>query len=285
MTRMLLGLLAGLVLATAAEANKPVCAFSSDGAPAWVTCGTISGDASDAQLEAAAARSRASGFRWVVQIGYYAHPLDHAGDVSAAVRARFDRFDLWRFVEATSYGEEWHEQCLGGAFFYAPMWIPAWSPACGALVEQWLGVQHARMRAVTGKPVLWITGMVAPGRLVPASTDLVAVDYYPQDGQPFAAIEPVFVQSAQYTDLPLALVMRWFRNTGPYQGPAWHAASAAPLDEWAAGYARLATHPRVFALFGFLWQSRPWAQLVGLADMPATRAAVETALRARGIIR
>ena len=285
MSRAIVAVLGLLAWATTAHAQKPVCAFSSDGAPGWVLCGTISGDATDAELARAAERSRASGFQWIVQIGYNSPVLQHAGDVSAAVKARFDRFGLWPFVAATAYGEEWHEHCLGGAFFAAPLWIPAWSPACGDLVVQWLSVQHARMKAVTGKPVLWITGTVAPGRLVPTSTDFVAVDYYPQDGQPFAAIEPVFVMAEQYTDLPLVLVMRWFKNTGPYQGPLWHTGAADPLDEWAAGYARLAQHPRVVALMGFLWQSRPWAQLVGLEDMPATHAAVVAALRARGIIR
>lgn len=42
---------------------KPIGAFSSEGAPDWVSFGAISGDASPAQMEAAAARSRATGLR------------------------------------------------------------------------------------------------------------------------------------------------------------------------------------------------------------------------------
>lgn len=265
-----------LVASSAFAQTKPIGAFSSDGAPGWITFGTISGESSDAEILAAARRSQATGFQWIVQIGYHAHPLADAGDVAAAVRARFDRVGLWPFVVATTYGEEWHERCLGGEFAY--LGIPAWSPACGDLVVQWFSVQHARVKAATGKPVMWITGMVVPGRLVPSSTDYVAIDYYPADGQDFSAVLPVYALAERHTALPIVAVARWFKSTGPFQGPAWQLSAGEPPAAWAQAYAELLTHPRVVALLGFLWASRPYAELVGLADMPAQLAAVKKAL-------
>ena len=158
MTIMRTGLItAAAVLAAAlayGQPRKPVCAYSSEGAPAWVQCGAISADASDDQLRDAQKRSAATGFTWIVEMGFTSPVLADAGAVAAAYRERFERFGVWPYVVATTWGEEWHERCLGGEFYEAPLFIPAGSPACGELVVQWLSVQHARMKTVTGKPVL-----------------------------------------------------------------------------------------------------------------------------------
>ena len=73
-------------------------------------------------------------------------------------------------------------------------------------------------------------------------------------------------------------IARWCKATGPAQGVRWRETSVDPTDNWAAGYAWLLARPAWVALIGFLWESRPGADLVGLQDMPQARAAVERAL-------
>jgi len=276
---MLRGLLLVLVCASAASAQpKPVCAFQPDAdVPAWISCGSISGDASYDDMVEAATQSRLTGFRWVLQMGYSALPTAPAGPVAALAMFKAQDAGLWPYVVAVNYGEEWYERFFAGEF---TSYGCAPSVAeCLPIIHDWMGRQHAAIKAVTGKPVIWLTGMVIPGRLVPAHTDLVAIDYYPRDGQSFAeSVDPVVHAALIQTDLPLVLIPRWFKNTGPYQGAHWQAGAQEPLAAWADGYARWLTHPRVVALWGFLWASRPYADLVGLRDMPAYQAAVKRSL-------
>lgn len=268
-----------LVASSAFAQTKPIGAYSPDGTPAWITFGTISGDESDAAFLAAAARSRATGFAWIVQLGFAASPVQPAAEIAAFVRARLERTGLWPYVVAVAYGEEWHERCLQGEF--SRFGLTAWHPSCGSVVEAWMGLQHQAVKAQMGKPVIWVTGMVHPSRPVPAFTDYVAIDYYPADGQDFAAIVPVYAMAEQYTTLPIIAIARWFKSTGPFQGPLWQLSASEPPAAWAQAYAELLTHPRVAALLGFLWASRPHAELVGLADMPSQLAAVKQALGVR----
>lgn len=269
---------AAMLAATVLYAQpKPVGAYSPEGAPAWVTFGTIPSWADDAAVRRAVAQSAATGFKWIVQFGFDVSADTSVSAVAPAQKARLERLGLWPHVVAVDWSEEWYERCLGGEFFER-FHIPAGSPLCGPAIESWLGAQHASLKRITGKPVIWVTGMVVPGRLVPANTDYVAVDYYPQDGQPIEAIAPVVLAAEQHTTLPLIIVARWFRNTGPYQGPSWNSGDEEPPASWADGYATVLARPRWFAMIGFLWNSRPWAELVGLADMPTFQAAVKRSL-------
>lgn len=258
---------------------SPVCAFSPEGAPAWITCGSLDADASDAALRDAAARSRATGFTWVLQIGHHVAPHLPAGPVAARARQRAEAAGLWPHVAAVTYGEEWHERCFFGEF--AAYGLTANAPECPAQVVGWMSQQHAAVKAATDKPIVWITHFVHPTRPVPAHTAYVALDPYPTDDQDFAFVEWLLALSADSTDLPLVIIPRWFQATGPFQGRRWQDASRPPSQAVIDGYARWARHPRVVALWGFLWASRPYADLVGLADMPATRAAVERSLGVR----
>lgn len=145
-----------------------------------------------------------------------------------------------------------------------------------------LGLQHARARAATGKPVIWVTTAVHVTRPVPANTDYVALDPYPRDGTRFADVaEPILLHAEVATHLPLVLIPRWFSTAGPFQGDEWRTFASAPTQDMVDGYARIFARPRWVAMVGFLWQSRPTADLVGLADMPHVRAMVERALRLR----
>lgn len=282
MTRILVAVAVVLGLASAVEA-KPVCAYSPAGMPAWVNCGMLSADASDADVAAALARSRASNFAWVLQLGHHIPATTLAEEVAAPVRARFERLGLWPYVVAVTWGEEWHERCLVGEF--ADLGLTPWHPSCGPVVEAWLGRQQAQVRAVTGKPVIWITGMVSASRPVPAASDFVGIDLYPVDGQSFASLAPDLLANETATSLPLIIIPRWFQMTGQFQGPGWALMSAPPDPAWMDGYAAILARPRWVAMIGFLGASRPYAELVGLVDLPGTLAAVESSLRSRGIIR
>lgn len=255
---------------------KPIGAFSPDGAPAWVTFGGLNAGASDAELRAAAGRSRATGFQWVLQIGYGVPAETDAGGVAALARSRAEAAGVWPYVLAVTYGEEWHERCLAGEFAY--LGLTAWHPECGSQVVAWMSRQHEAVKAATDRPVVWITGVVHPTRAVPAFTDYVAVDSYPQDGQGFDAVSPVFLDAERYTALPLVIIPRWFKATGPKQGPHWQQGSQDPRVEWMDQYAALLRRPRWVAMWGFLGADRPQADLVGLWSMPAVRAAVAHSL-------
>lgn len=210
-------------------------------------------------------------------MGFDCPAITPAGAIAAAVRARLEALDFWPWVVAVTWGEEWYERWHADEF--APLGLPASHPDGLTVIRDWSGRQHRAVQQSTGLPVIWVTGLVHGPRAVPASTDFVALDAYPVDGHTFAeSVMPAYALAAESTRLPLVAVPRWFRATGPYQGPHWRAAALEPSADVIAGYAAVAAHPRVVAVWGFLWESRPYAELVGLADMPATAAAVAASL-------
>ena len=264
-----------IVLGSVSAAHaKPVCAFSPQDAPAWIACGSLSAYASEAEMRTAAKRSRDTGFTWVLQIGHWERPDAPAYHVALAAKARAEAAGLWPYVVAVTYSEEWHERCFYGEF--AAYGLTANHPACPAQVYGWMSQQHAAVKAATDKPIVWVTHFVHPTRPVPQHTDYVALNPYPVDGQGFEFVEWLIEISVDSTELPLVLVPRWFKTTGPAQGPRWEDASRDPVVF--DGYARWLQHPRVVALWGFLWASRPEADLVGMADMPEARRALERSL-------
>lgn len=276
-------LLACLVLSVvpAFAQPKPIGAFSSEGAPDWVTFGALSGDASPAQMEAAASRSRATGFRWVLQLGYSALPLQPAEHGAAWGVYNAKASGLWPYVIAVTYGEEWHERFYANEF--AALGFPATRQDGPEQVRAWMSRQHCALKAysVGTVPIAWITGAVTAVRAVPDCTDVVAVEAYVPDGATFASLEPVLAEAEAATTLPLVIIPRWFRMTGPFQGPGWETAKHAPTKDMVDGAVRVLQRPRWIALWGFLWGSRPTADLTGLADMPQVRRWLETALGVR----
>lgn len=230
-----------------------------------------------AELIAAAERSRLTGFTWVLQIGHHEPAEAPAGPIAALARTRAEAAGLWPYVIGVTYGEEWHERCRAGKFAY--LGLTEGHPACGSIVYDYLSRQIAAVDAVTGGlPVLWITHLVYPGAPVPVGVDYVGLDPYPVDGESWQDFEPLLLISEHWTPLPLVLVPRWFRATGPFQGEDWRKAKRPVSAEIIDGYARFAARPSVVAVLGFLWASRPYADLVGLADLPSTRAAVARSL-------
>ncbi len=260
-----------------AQLAKPVGAYSAEGAPGWIGFGMLDGAASDAEFLAAAERSRRTGFRWVVQVGAHEPVEVPAEGVALVVRDKLARAGLGPYMLGSSYGEEWHERCLQGEFAY--LGLTAHHPECGVQVYQWFSQQHARMKAVLGLPVFWVTSLVHPTRPVPTSTDFVGIDFYPQDGQRWDAVVPVLLGAEQYTTLPLVRIERGFSSTGPKQGPLWGLSQAPPDPAWlTAAVAFVQQRPRWVALLCFLWQSRPTADLRGLVELPEARAALERAV-------
>lgn len=256
---------------------KPIGAFSPTGAPAWISFGSIPSHAPDAAILAARDRSRATGFRWIVQMGFDCPAITPAGAMAATARARLEALGLWPHVVAVTWGEEWYERWYADEF--AGLGLPASHPDGLEVIRGWSGRQHAAVQQATGLPVIWVTGLAHGPRAVPAATDFVALDAYPADGLTFAeSVTPSYIMTADATRLPIVSIPRWFRATGPYQGPHWRTASLEPSADVVAGYAAIAAHPRIVAVWGFLWESRPYAELVGLADMPATAAAVSASL-------
>lgn len=276
-------LLACLVLSVvpAFAQPKPIGAFSSEGAPPWVSFGALSGDASYDDMVAAAERSRRTGFGWVLQLGYSALPLQPAEHGAAFAIYRAKDAGLWPYVIAVTYGEEWYERFYAGEF--APYGFPATRPDGPEQVRAWMSRQQCALKtySVGDVPIVWITGAVTAVRAVPDCTDVVAVEAYVPDGATFASIEPVLAEAETATTLPLAIIPRWFASKGPFQGPHWQMTKHAPTRDMVEGAVRVLRRPRWIAMWGFLWASRPYAELTGLADMPQVRHWLEAALGVR----
>lgn len=261
---------AAVMAATAAygQTEKPVCGFSPEGGPAWMTCGFVDAEAPDSYLRQFVAPC-AAGYRLVAQVAYHHPPIDPAGPLAAAALAKFQRLGLAGCVVAQTIGEEWYERFYADEF--ARWGFPATREDGPRQIHAWMGRQHEAAKAANGWPVIWLTGIVYGERAVPASTDYVMLDPYPADGQTFAAsVAPIFLYAEQATALPLIATCRWFANVGPKQGPIWRTGAMLPTMEMIEGCAAIARRPRYVAMVGFLWASRPAADLIGLADMPAT---------------
>lgn len=270
----------GVLAASVADAQTKPIGLYDCGAnpPAWVSVCTIADTEPDTHFVAARQMSERRGTLWLLQLGYHEPVAVHLGAHAARVRARLDASGLWPHVAAVAVGEEWYEHLHAGTF--TPLGYPPHHPGGPEAVYAWLSVQHAAVRATVGRPIAWITTAVTPGRRVPLFTDVVGLDAYPLDGQPFgAAVGPALLAAERHTALPLFVIPRWFRTSGPAQGLGWSWMSAPPSRETLEGYAQILARPRWIAMVGFTGRSRPWADLVGLMDMPATLAAVEQIVR------
>jgi hypothetical protein len=259
-----------LVLFTTAQAEagpKPVCFYSSIGAPADVICGSIGDMASDQAIEDAYQRSVTTGFRWILQMGDSDDPTIPAEKIALRDLKRF--WKLMPYIEAVTYGQEWYEQCTAGV--YSRYGLTPDNPLRNFIIYTWLGMQHAAVKKVMNRPVIWITTAVYSEQPVPLNTDIVSVDIYVQDGETTDWAEFVLRYAEIATDLPLVVTPRFFKNTGPKQGPGWTLASQDPTKEMVDMYLRIFMRKRYIAMWAFLWQSRPYADLVGLEDMPAIR--------------
>lgn len=217
---------------------------------------------------------RRPGFGLVVQIGFHESPLEPAGVVALRARRTLEAAGLWNDVLAFCYGEEWYARFDAGAF--AAYGLPAGHPEGVHIIRDYVGRQQIEIVQATGRPIVWVTPEVTAERQPPPATTYVAIDRYPVDGEAPEAYGAALIANERATSLPLVLIPRWFRSTGPQQGPAWQLASEEPSRSTIEIAARVLARPRWVAAVGFLWTSRPHAELVGLADMPATRAAVES---------
>lgn len=285
MFRLLVRVLACALVAAPAEAQpKPVGAFSPDGSsPDWVTFGSIQASETDATLTAAAKRSRATGFQWILHLGYDVAPHVPAGPVAAASRARLERLGLWPHIAAVNYGEEYYEALWSGSYanYGLSTATDAGAWAAVRVVRDWMAIQQTAVAVVTGKPVIWITTLVnnetrwGPWyyRPVPAGAGMVAVDAYQLPWQDFDRdVLPILLHAETQTALPLVVIPQWFSGQG------W----ARPTRLATERYAEILRRPRWVAMWGFLWASRPWSGLVGLDALPDVLAEVWSSLGGSG---
>lgn len=268
-------------LASLAEAQplKPVCAYSPAGAPSWVTCGSLASFASNAEVIEARDRCRTTGFRWIVQAGFDVSPLEPMAPYGAALRARYDALGFTPCVVGVTYGEEWYERWEANHF--AAYGFPSTLPESVAIpvIEAWTGQQMAALEAALGVPSLWVTALAGAIRPVPNAADFIALEAYVPAGQTWAtSADAVLRYAVETTAKPIVIVPQWFQAVGPQQPDVLR---AGPTAEAIAGTAAWLAHPRVVALWGFLWQSRPHADLVGLADLPEAASAVARSLGVR----
>lgn len=270
-------LVVAVASAASAQPVKPVGAFSPEGAPSWVSFGGLPDWATDAEVGAAVTRC-GSGFRWILQMGYALDPHEPVRDHAVGVKARMDRLGLSPCIVATTVGEEWYERFQHGHFaaygLPRPVTDAEWTAGVG-LIHAWRGMQHADVRAVTGWPVIWLTNVANNDpvfgarwwRPVPAFTDYVAIDAYVWRGQTFDAdVLPILRHAERTIPQPLVMIPQWVAM------PGFEAPEPARYAEVFLG------SPRWVASWGFLWASRPWQGLVGLADLPGERLALERAL-------
>lgn len=269
---LLIGLLLCTTVLAEAQSSKPVCGFSPQNAPAWMRCGSIYIGYTDQELRDAALRSEQTGFKWILQMGHHEDPRIPAEQLLPGMLAKIQRAGLLPHIIAISWGEEWNERCLIGDFL--PIGIHP--SMCYDVVYTWLGRQNAEVKkAFPAIPTLWVTHLVDPQRRVPQNIDLIALDPYPSDNQTFQMFETLLHVSAYYARKPLVLIPRWFKATGPFQGSEWQQYSRDPSRDIIDGYKRWMQRDDVVGMWGFLWGSRPTAQLVGLDAMPTVRQYVE----------
>lgn len=259
-----------LSLASVADAQtKPMGLYDcGHNPPAWVSVCTIADTEPDENFIAARRLSERRGIVWLLQLGYHEDPRTAIGPHAARVRDRLLATGLRPHMVAQSVGEEWYEHWKTGTF--ARFGLNSDNPAGMFIIRDWLGRQHLAAKAVLGLPVVWITGAVHAWHPVPPNTDLVALDPYVTPGETFAtAVAPVLAVSEQSTHLPLVLIAQWFHAEG----------YARPRAEDVAAYLAWLARPRWVALLGFTGRSRPWAGIVGLADLPDIQTAVEQIVR------
>lgn len=277
---MLAALCVGLLASGAQAAPLGLFGTACITAP-WATFGSV---AEWDDFAAAAQCSRATGKRWVVQL----YGPDAATDLRAHVTAVHQQAvaaGLAPYVLAVTYREEWFESLRHGLLRTHPV-FGVYEPdslAGIAAIRDHLTAAHAAIHERwPGVPVGWITTFVNPSRAygdalfapLPGGVDVLVLDPYATATQTFDDWPGlVFAHAVNVTTLPIAVVPQWFAAPGT---------TFAPRPDLTAGYAQWLRHPRVVAGWGFAWAGG--AGLLGLQDLPALRASIETAFRAAALI-
>lgn len=278
MTRILV--LFFVLLASVAHAQtKPIGLFgvSCEDRPAWASFGHL---AEWDDFARAAECSRQTGMQWAVFL------FDAERAHVDAVRTRAHLTGLAPHVLALAYREEPYQhlrlgldppptlqdalQAAHGADMVTRLHMVRdhWSAAHGAIRAAWPGPHIAFITPWVNDSLAFGEPLYSP---LPSGAGVLVLDPYAMDSQRFADWPEIVIQYAvNTTTLPIALVPQWFTQPGT--------TIATPRD-FAADYRRWLRHPRIVALWGFLWASRPG--LVGLRDLPALRSSVELTLGVR----
>ena len=281
MRKAIAGVIVGLfLLAVPAQArpSKPIGLFGVDctDRPTWASFGHL---AEWDDFQAAADCSRRTGMTWVVFL-FEAHS-DHV----EAVRTRARETGLAPYVLALSYREEPYQHVRLGLSLPRRLEDQLAARPDADIVtrlnivrDHW-SAAHETIRHVWPGPLVvfvtpWINDSLHYGEPLysplPDGVDVLALDPYAMDAQRFADWQEIVIRYAiQTTTLPIALVPQWFTQPGT--------TIAQPRD-FTADYFRWLQHPRIVALWGFLWSSRG-PGLVGLKDLPALRVSVEARMQ------
>jgi hypothetical protein len=268
-----------LGLAAETHAQKPIGLFDHEcDVPAWASFGQL---AEWDDFAVAADCSRRTGRTWVLVL-FHADSYHVSG-----VRTRALETGLAPYILALTYREEPYQHLrLNLSLPLALEDRLAAQPEADMatrlnIVRDHWSEAHAMIKAVWPGPILafitpWTNDSLAYGEPLysplPDGVDVLVLDPYATDGMPFTAWPEVVIQYAvQTTTLPIALVPQWFTQPGT---------SISQPRDFTVDYMRWLRHPRVVALWGFLWASRG-PGLVGLRDLPALRASVESALKGR----
>ena len=254
--------------------SKPIglMGVSCETRPAWAAFGQL---AEWDDFAAAAACSRQTGMAWVLSV-HYGMQAANLEEHTRLLRARADAAGLTPFVGALTYREEWYEHWRLSLPMPHDLTAPGAAGEVAGIqrVHEYLGRSHASIRrGWPGALIGWITGFVndslaygdalyAP---LPDGVDVLVLDPYAGRHQSFGMWPELVIRHAvDTTSLPLVVVPQWFAEPGT---------TFTERTDFTEHYARWLAHPRVVALWGFLWESR--AGVAGLRDLPALRAAVE----------
>ncbi len=275
---MVVMMILGLMIAPVSAQQKPVGLFdNSCNAPAWASFGQL---AEWDDFAVAADCSRRTGRTWVLVLFFDNHKHIQS------VRTRAVNAGLAPYILALTYREEPYQHYRLGLSLPPRLEDelaenPHADPVTRLnIVRDHWSEAHARIHvAWPGPLVAWITPWVNDSLAygvdlyspLPDGVDVLVLDPYATDGMPFSAWPEVVIQYAvQTTTLPIALVPQWFTQPGT---------SISQPRDFVGDYLRWLRHPRVVALWGFTWASRPG--IIGLKDLPALKASVESALRNR----
>lgn len=260
----LLFLLIPLHIASAGQ--KPIGFYSPgySASPPGVSFGTIGEQVTEEEIDLALRKSLTTNFVWILQVGYFDHPLTSATLIGERNNIKFRK--LLNHIVGVALSEEWYEQFRGNHF--AIYGFPSDFPNGAELIHMWLGIQHGRLKQSMGKPVIWITNVVYSLQPVPDNTDYVAIDAYSADDEDFSWVIRRLLYAEIATHHKLIFIVRFFKVTGPKQGSDWRRYSKDPQKETVDLAVQVLKRDRYVALLPFLWESRPGADLVGLKDMP-----------------
>lgn len=246
-----------------------------------------------------AAYGAGNGIRWILGI-YGRDPLESiATFTDAMVHLRNDvtAAGLLPYVNIVQYSEEWYARYKNGdlAAYGLPQPTSLADMQVGIpIVRDHVAGRQAALKSVFNLPVAFLETYVNNSQTLygvgfwqpaPAGTDFLIIDAYVPAGGTFTTGPPgnpvtpelVFQTAVATTTLPIAIMPQWFHTVSTTD--VWR---QPPTLDTITRYRNWLDHPRVVAMVGFTWHSRPAAPpypaIVGLKDLPTQRCWIKQSL-------